>query len=69
MSHECSCRSSRKEIYNQYRNDLEIVFDKNDVEKGLHYFLTYPNNEYEKRAPFILAIESCFGAALYRKKS
>ncbi len=48
--------------------DLEIVFEKQDVDKGLIYYLACPDDSYENYRPFDIALQSCFSAAFRRKK-
>lgn len=59
--------TKRRDEYVSFRKDLEIVFDKQDVDRGLRYFLACPDETYEKQRPFQLAIESCYCAAFHRK--
>jgi hypothetical protein len=67
MSLKCTCQAQRKEDYFSYMKDLEVVFDKRDVERGLLYYLACPDDTIEIQRPFQLAIESCYHAAFQRK--
>jgi len=67
MSHNSCCLIHRKVTYDSYKEKLEVVFDKQDVERGEHYFIACPDDTYDEQRPFALAIESCYCAAFYRK--